>query len=241
MQRIGWLQGLPYNTTCCVAAEPATGPASTAALWVGTARGVARRDPSGTWQYFYLQRYLPGESHVVALSVTADVAVVATDGGLALLEAQPWTLAKKAALFEDVLVRHDRDGVGTVLPWWLSVTLLAGLVSGCTLPAFGDLSTCTNHDDDNNGLWTSVVVAAEAYRFAATGDPAARDAALHYYGGMRLLNEITGIPGLMARSAVQPGETHGDGQWHPSTVPKYAGWQWKGVMPPRLNAHLSFV
>ncbi len=69
------------------------------------------------------------------------------------------------------------------------------------------MRTCTNGDDDNNGLWTSLVVAAEVFRFLVTGDPRAHDAAVHYFNGMKLLNEITGIPGLMARSAVRPGAT----------------------------------
>ncbi len=106
---------------------------------------------------------------------------------------------------------------------------LAGLVGGCDMSVLGDLSTCVSHDDDNNGLWTSVVVAAEAFRFAATGDPRAYDRAMHYYNGIVMLNKITGVPGLMARSAVPPGDTHGGGQWHFSTVADYQGWQWKGV------------
>ena len=69
----------------------------------------------------------------------------------------------------------------------------AGLVSGCNLVGFGNSADCVNGDDDNNGLWTSLVVAAEVFHYVATNDPAAADLAWHYYDGMRLLNRITGI------------------------------------------------
>eukprot|EP00048_Salpingoeca_helianthica_P016190 m.230913 g.230913 ORF g.230913 m.230913 type:complete len:790 (-) comp18190_c0_seq1:367-2736(-) len=205
--RLDWLQGLPVNETTSLAVTDDT-------LWVGTSRGVTKHlFSSREWSYFYLERYLPGKSKVISLALNGPSTYVLTDGGLSILETQMWTLARKAAHYEDILLkRHDR----------------VGLVSGCDMASFGDLSSCTCHDDDNNGLWTSVVVAAEAFRFAVTGDPDARDAALHFFGGLQLLNAISGIPGLMARSATRPGEQHGDGHWYNSTVSQYRGWQWKG-------------
>lgn len=59
-------------------------------LWVGTTRGAARWNRvDSTWRYFYLQRYLPGQSIVVSLcSNNPNFTVVATDGGIAILESQ---------------------------------------------------------------------------------------------------------------------------------------------------------
>lgn len=54
----------------------------------------------------------------------------------------------KAARMAAIQVRHDRHG----------------LSADCSLPHFGDPSDCVNHDDDNNGLWTSLLVAANAFR-----------------------------------------------------------------------------
>ncbi len=45
---------------------------------------------------------------------------------------------------------------------------------------------------------------AELYRYNATGSADALVQARHYYSGMRLLNDVTGIPGLMARSCIPP-------------------------------------
>ena len=114
---------------------------------------------------------------------------------------------------EAIQVRHNRFG----------------LSAGCNLLEFGNYETCTNGDDDNNGLWTSLVVAAESFRYAVTGAADARSNATSYFGGMQLLNLLTGIKGLMARSFVTPNETHSnDGTWHNSTVSGYEDWQWKG-------------
>ena len=113
---------------------------------------------------------------------------------------------------EAIQVRHNRFG----------------LSAGCNLLEFGNYETCTNGDDDNNGLWTSLVVAAESFRYAVTGAADALDTALSLYGGMRLLNIITGVPGLMARTVLAPNETHPGGpDWYNSTVPGYEGWVWQ--------------
>lgn len=217
--------GLPMNR-----ATAATVTSDGAFLWVGTQAGALRWDlRADTWRFFFGPRYLPGASTVTDVAaITPTLALVVTDQGVAFLQSQTWTLAQKAAWYETILPRHNRHG----------------LVSDCALPAFGDTSRpCFNSDDDNNGLWTSIVVAAETLRFAVTGDPAVLTTAETYLGGLTLLNAITGvrdggssggsgaraggrltsrpwqIPGLMARSATAPGEAHGDdGTWHDSNV-----------------------
>ena len=67
-------------------------------------------------------------------------------------------LVQKAAAFEErIRLRHDRYG----------------LVSGSRLLTPGDLSTSQTGTDDNDGLWTSIYLAAECYRYAVTKDPEA--------------------------------------------------------------------
>jgi ligand-binding sensor domain-containing protein len=81
------------------------------ALWVGTQRGACRwNSTDNSWRYFYLQRYLPGQSVVTDLASANGVTLIVTDGGLALIEEQQWTLAEKAEWYETILARHDRHG-----------------------------------------------------------------------------------------------------------------------------------
>ena len=59
-------------------------------LWVGTMMGAARWNRAdSTWRYFYLQRYLPGNSIVSLVDSTApNMTIIITDGGLAIIESQ---------------------------------------------------------------------------------------------------------------------------------------------------------
>lgn len=81
---------------------------------------------------------------------------------------------------------------------------------------------------DNDGLWTSLYVAAMSFKHASTGDREAQKWALESFRALEWLEEITGIHGFPARSIVKAGEPkkYGyDGEWHLDTSGK---WEWKG-------------
>ena len=130
----------------------------------------------------------------------------------------------KAAVFENILTkRHNR----------------LGLTSGCDLLRYGDVDGCISKDDDNNGLWSSLVVVAEYMNYLVTGNSEALATASEYFQGMVSLNEVTNKPGLMARSLCSPEEweaktcgyhtwIHDKEIWYNSTNPKYPGYRWKG-------------
>ncbi|MDP2334841.1 MAG: hypothetical protein Q8N05_00025 [Bacteroidota bacterium] len=101
----------------------------------------------------------------------------------------------------------------------------------------GDLSTSTYGPDDNDGLWTSIYLAAECYRYAVTKDPEARKNAIKAYEAMEKLETVTGIPGFPARSLVAADESTGEGgEWHLSADKK---WKWKGdTSSDELVGHL---
>lgn len=173
------------------------------------------------WRYFYGPRYLVSSPND-AFDAGGAIAAIATDGavttllapaaGVAVLEAQLWTLEAKVGVYEGAVARHTR----------------LGQVSGCSLPSFGVLEPCTTGPDANDGLWSSLTVGAEAMRFALTGEAAALDSAIEHAAGMRLLMQATGIQGLIARSVVSPGSGESGGDWHNSTVRGLEGYQWLG-------------
>lgn len=103
-----------------------------------------------------------------------------------------------------------------------------GLTADCPLNNY-TIATCNPIPTDNDGLWTSWSVAAEAFRYQATGSEEARNNAWSLYKGMKFLIEVTGISGLPARSVIRDtgNDTgyHSDG-WHASTT--NPGWLWKG-------------
>lgn len=238
--RISGLQGLPYNniTSIDVQADADGSNGVAAIVWIGTRMGFIRYDTGGdpallgdAFQYFYGPRYHAGTvitSLATTISAapvpepgamlgtpssetkTSTVVVVATDEGLTAMATQPWTLEQKAEYMDVVRQRHDRHG----------------LIAECSLASFGNLSSCTNGASDNNGLWTSLVVGAECFRYAVTGDAEAQLAATHHFNAMKYLNDLTGIKGLFGRSFILEGQPTGGGTWHNSTV--FPGWEWKG-------------
>ena len=209
--RRGWWEqikgkdGLPYEKVTCVAA------AANGDIWAGFSIGCARlRD--GEWDYFANMRWLPHDD-VRSIAVAADgSAWVATEGGISRIYEQPMTLAQKAAHFEDrIQKRHYR----------------MGFVADCGLAAPGDVEHFTHEASDNDGLWTALYVGAECYRYAVTGEQAARDLARTSVYAMIELERKTPIPGFPARALVRKGEPNvqkSGGEWHET---KDGKWEWK--------------
>ncbi|KAA0166679.1 hypothetical protein FNF28_03053 [Cafeteria roenbergensis] len=144
--------------------------------------------------------------------------------GLTWLERQSWTLEAKAARMRQIQTRHNRHG----------------MVAECGLSPMGDVTTCLNGPSDNNGLWTSLVSSAYALEYAITGEQRALDDARTFLAGLALLNDVTGIKGLMARSCIAPGAPPpGAGKWFNATAPGFEGWMWKGdTSSDEVSGHL---
>ena len=66
---------------------------------------------------------------------------------------------------------------------------LAGLVADCSLTDYVPAS-CAPGTTDNDGLWTSIAVAAEAFRYQVTADPDAQINAWDLFLGMQFLNNV---------------------------------------------------
>ena len=146
------------------------------------------QSPSRHWRLFHSRRWLP-DDHVLQLAVARDGSVwVKTKAGTTRLANRRWTLDEKMDAIHRALRRHHvRDGFCCEIALKEPGSVAAGYVQP---------------DSDNDGLWTAIYVAAEAFRYGATGDPQARANAWQSLQTLMLLEEITGIPGFAARSFV---------------------------------------
>ena len=189
------------------------------AVWLGSDEGAARFDPHtrfrwDRWQYFYGRRWLPGDK---VLNIWVDESDqsrrvwVRTEKGVSLIEWRPMKLEEKAKYFDErIEQRHVRHG----------------LVAGSHLRVAGDLSSNERFSNDNDGLWTAIYLGAQAFRYAVTHEPDARAKARRALQALVRLEEITGVPGLPARSFVSAEEPlPKSGEWHPTPEGK---WLWKG-------------
>ena len=189
-------------------------PAASSRTWIGTRQGAIRLSADRvSREYFAGLRWLP-DDHVTGIGVEGhgNVAWIETPKGFARIEDKPMTLAEKSRAFvERIQSRHNR---------W-------GLTADSQLRDPGDLSTNQMMSSDNDGLWTAMYVAAEAFRYKVTGEAAARENARRGMQAIMRLESITGIPGFPARSFIKVGEDvqPKDGEWH-DTADKQ--WRWKG-------------
>ncbi len=197
---------LPAGPVTVAAAESAS------VTWLGTRQGAIRvTRGSPVREYFAGQRWLP-DDHVTGIGFDGTATWLETPKGFARIEYRPMTLEEKSRVFvERVQARHNR---------W-------GLTADSQLRVAGDVSTNQMVSSDNDGLWTAMYVAAEAFRFKVTGDAGARDNARRGMEAILRLESITGVPGFPARSFIKVGEDlqPKDGEWH-DTPDKQ--WRWKG-------------
>ncbi len=183
-------------------------------LWVGSERGLMCLEPGARrWRLFHSRRWLPADE-VQELAIDGDRALlVKTPEGIVKLARCSTTLGQKMAAIDETLVNHH---------------LRHGLVGGITLNEPGRLDAGhEQHTSDNDGLWTSLYVAAEAFRFAATGQQQAKQNARRSLEALMFLERVTGIAGFAARSIVpieQDPRGH-RGEWHRSADNR---WWWKG-------------
>ncbi|MBI4557968.1 MAG: hypothetical protein HY706_10335 [Candidatus Hydrogenedentes bacterium] len=163
--------GLPYGDFTSVA----TGPAGV--VWFGTHMGAVRYD--GTrWVYRQGLRWLPDDD-VRDVAVGPDgSAWFATKKGVGVIRFEPMTLAQKAKFYEDEIdARHRRTPYEYVLE--------------VSLERPGDKSKWTQHDSDNDGLWTGMYGASECFAYGATKDPKAKERAKKAFEALHFLGEVT--------------------------------------------------
>ncbi|CAF0953004.1 unnamed protein product [Adineta steineri] len=220
---------LPFaNITTLAVSHHSSSPDSR--VWLGSKRGVMRFDSNSTdvdsWRVFNSARYMPNRDSLVdVLSLTVlsrnnsmpitlgSTAVAVTSKGLAVLRFEMWTLADKAKHFQGFFNqsgRHDKYN----------------LVSTCDMSSWGDIRTCIKGPDDNDGLWTSMHLSSQIFRYMVTKDPAVKASAWKHFEALELLNQVTGISGYPGRSFAKRSDFPPDPDWHLSPV--YTTLQFKG-------------
>lgn len=182
-------EGLPVEDITALAVAPDN------QLWIGTSHGAILFKPAATerkWFYRAGKRYLP-DDHVrsIAISPKGEAVYFLTDAGVGRIDLVQRTLLDKARIIEDrVNERHRRFG----------------LVADCVLDDAELPTGYSIQDSDNDGLWTAYHVAAMSLCYGTTKDEAARASARESMHALYMLQNASGIPGLVARSVLPPEE-----------------------------------
>ncbi len=213
--------GLCYEDTTCVADGFAQD------YWVGTMKG-AIRVVDGEFQFFGHERWIPHDK-VNDIVCGDNVVYIATDGGLGVIEYEPYTLFKKAAWYEKWMDQWEQKRLGFVhnLVWDEDEQKYVRFLS------------------DNDGGWVSHYLDALCFKYAVTKDPAVREAAVDVFRSLKWCEEISGIDGFPARSIYAVGENGvkaktGSGglpaEWNKTEDGKF---EWKGdTSSDEVDAHI---
>ncbi|MCB0634745.1 MAG: hypothetical protein KDD15_33670, partial [Lewinella sp.] len=154
-------------------------------IWFGSTMGAFMLREDGKYNYYFGERWLPGERVVDIRPGEDNSVLILTDGGLGVIEFKELTLYDKALYYEDqVRKRHIRLGFN----------------AGLNAMEKGDLATGYLDDSDNDGLWTSMYLAGEAFRYAVTGEEDALQNCRESLDAMERLYTINPVPGFPSRS-----------------------------------------
>ncbi|HWK07441.1 MAG TPA: hypothetical protein VNS58_27605 [Puia sp.] len=180
--------------------------------WFGSAQGAFVLREDGKFDYFASRRWLPSDKVADLSAGPRGSVLILTDKGLGQICFKQMTLADKAAYYErQVRERHIRLGFNSTL----------GRMKD------GDLSTGSLEDSDNDGLWTSMYLGAEVFRYAATRSPEALQNCRESLDAMERLYTVNSLRGFPSRSFERRGYASADTQvWKHAAHPE---WDWKST------------
>ncbi len=183
-------------------------------LWFGSTEGAFRLREDGKFDYYYGKRWLPGNLVKHISKGTDGSVLILTDAGLGQIVFEKMTLFDKAQYFQkQVRNRHIRLGFNASL-----VAMENGNIDS------GRLS-----DSDNDGLWTTMYLAGEVFRYAVTESPEALQNCRESMEAMERLFSINPVPGFPSRSFERSGYIdvlHDPDRWQHTDDPE---WDWKAT------------
>ncbi|PWJ57773.1 hypothetical protein CLV98_106245 [Dyadobacter jejuensis] len=183
-------------------------------LWFGSAEGAFSLREDGKFDYYNGERWLPGSNVLQITEGPAQSILVLTTGGVGQIIFKEMTLADKAAFYDQqVRQRHIRVGFNSTLAHMEK----------------GDLSTGYLSDSDNDGLWTSMYLGGEIFRYAVTKDSAALQNCRESLDAMERLYDINPVAGFPSRSFERSGHIdilHDPERWQHASDKE---WDWKST------------
>jgi hypothetical protein len=181
------------------------------ALWFGSTWGAMKLRDDGKFDYYASERWIPSDTVMNIAKGPEKSVLILTNRGLGKICFDDMTLYDKAMFFEkQVRERHIRTGFNAT-------------VSSMTK---GDITTGSMEDSDNDGLWTSMYLAGETFRYAVTKSDDALQNVRESLDAMERLYTINGIPGFPSRSFERRGYKYDDLAWRRAEDPE---WDWKST------------
>lgn len=181
-------------------------------LWFGSTWGAMKLRDDGKFDYYASKRWIPSDTVVHMAKGPENSVLILTNSGLGKICFEEMTLHDKAMFFEkQVRDRHIRNGFNAT-------------VSGMK---DGDVTTGSMEDSDNDGLWTSMYLASQTFRYAVTKSDEALQNVRESLDAMERLYTVNGLnSGFPSRSYMRTGYKFHDEPWRRTPDPE---WDWKST------------
>ena len=180
-------------------------------IWFGSSMGAFKLNENQKFDYYASRRWLPSNQVIDIKKGPNNSILILTDKGLGKIISSSMTLEAKAEFYQkQVRERHLRNGFNASL---------TGMKEG-------DPGTGSFENSDNDGLWTTMYLGAEVFRYAVTHSPEALQNCRESFEALERLYSITKIPGFPARSYERTGYNRGDTPWRRAAE---ADWDWKST------------
>ncbi len=180
-------------------------------LWFGSTWGAMKLRDDGKFDYYASERWIPSDTVVHIARGPENSVLILTNRGLGKICFEEMTLYDKAMFYEkQVRERHIRTGFNATVSSMIK----------------GDVTTGSMEDSDNDGLWTSMYLAGETFRYAVTKSGEALQNVRESLEAMERLYSINGIPGFPSRSFERRGYKYDDEAWRRAEDPE---WDWKST------------
>jgi len=179
-------------------------------LWFASKEGAFVKEGEN-FRYFAWKRWL-SDNKVSDLAADSEGNIyLLTETGLNEIRYVTQTLAEKAEKIQKHLERyHMRFG------WSVESSLVDP----------SDPTTSSLRDDDNDGLWTSMYLGSQVFRFLVTGDEKARRNIWESFEAFERNLSIHNVPGFSARTFERKGYATSVVEWRDAPD---EDWVWKGT------------
>jgi hypothetical protein len=183
-------------------------------LWFGSTNGAFSQRTDGKFNYYAGERWIPNNHVINIIKGAANEVLILTSAGVGKIVFEELTLHAKALFFEkQVRDRHIRNGFNSTL---------SGLIKG-------DITSGYLDDSDNDGLWTSMYLGGQAFRYAVTKEAEALQNCRESLDAMERLYTVNPVPGFPARSYERSGHIDilsDPERWQHSA---HKDWDWKAT------------
>lgn len=180
------------------------------ALWFASNNGAFLKEEDG-FRYYSGRRWL-NQNNII--DITADEngnIYLLTPTGLNKIKYITQTLAEKAKKYQDDIRKYH---------------MRFGWVNEIHYQKPGDMKTAHSQDADNDGLWTSLYLGSQAFRYATTGEAIARRYVWESFESYERLLTVNPLKGFPSRTFERRGILDYGDAWRPSQEKE---WDWKGT------------